>query len=404
MRTALALVVAGCTCRPDPAIVEAFREAEALARATPAPVRDGWAPDLVLHLGRDTVASLVETELAAVDRDVRGEIPVGLGVTVNTRLTLDALTLAPSTTCTGCWSALAELAGTVGYESGVLGRGAVPVAVSAVVDLSLETHTTPASYVIRAVPERVTDVDLRVKGLPRSLVDRAETEVRARVSRALAELPPIVVTEIARTGLPVRAVRVAPEGAGLRVELLSEAPAPGRVPVHDPGLRVGWQLDASVASLLSIARREAFSAPRQKYDLVPVPESLAVEGSRFRLGLRLWRLSAPGWWRDYAADGTVEVVFGEIALSAERVVEGGRSPGAGRADPLALLGEGVILDTITDVLQRTVPASGATTVQGRDVSVTVERIGGAESTISRSGGAESTISVRGMLSLGPPTR
>lgn len=391
MRTAIALWLAGCTCRPDPAIVGAFHEAETAARATPPPIRVGWAPDLVLHLGSDTVASLVEVGLSEIERDIRGEIPVGLGITLQTRLELTDLTLASSATCTDCWSALAVLSGTVGYESRGLGRGAVPIGVTAAVDLSLVTRTTPEAYVVRVVPERVTDVELRVKGLPRSVVALAEAEVRERVARALSGLPPFDVTEVARAGLPVRAVRVAPQGAGLRIELLSEAPAPGQVPIRDPGLRVGWQLDASAASVLSIARREAFSAPHRVYDLVPVPESLAIDGSRFALGLRLWRLSAPGWWRDYTASGTVEVLYGEVALAADHVAEGSRSPGAGRADPLALLAEGVILDTITDVLQKTVPASGATTVQGRNVQVSVERIGG----------GRGTIEVGGILELGP---
>ena len=373
-----------CTCQPDPAITSAFAEAEARALAAPGPPGEDWTPDLVLHLGSATVAELVEAGLAEADRAVSREVPVGLGITVGADLELTGVVLGPGG-CARCMEATASLAGTVGWTHPALGKGSVPVDVRAVLDVEIETDAAPKAYVIRAVPRTVRSVDLSVPRLPASLLDHAEPKVREWVADGLADVPPFRIAQIARTEVPVRAFRIRPEGAGLRVEMLSEANDPGRVPIRDPGLTSGWQLDASARSVLAIARREAFARPHQPFDLVPVPESLAIDGSRFSLGLRLWRLSAPGWWRDYTATGTVEVVFGEIELSAERVDEGARSPGAGRADPLALLAEGVIVDTITGVLQRTVPASGATTVRGYRAEVAVERIGGRKGTIEVGG-------------------
>jgi hypothetical protein len=112
-----------------------------------------------------------------------------------------------------------------------------------------------------------------------------------------------------------------------------------------------------------------------------VPETLAIEGDTFRLGLRLWHIDAPSWWRDYTAAGQVTVQDGQMELTVQGVEAGATSPRAGLVDPLAALAETVLLNAITEPLQHTLPASGAVVARKHRVGVEVREVRGEEGTI-----------------------
>ena len=120
-------------------------------------------------------------------------------------------------------------------------------------------------------------------------------------------------------------------------------------------------------------------APRQASD--PQPE----------LGLRLWRTSGKGWWRDYTVSGPVTLTKSRIKLKAEDVREDGKSKGAVLADPLAALGEGIILRAIENSVAAAIPTSQAATSRGIKTTVTVTDLSGA---------TDGVLTLRGTLTAG----
>ena len=125
----------------------------------------------------------------------------------------------------------------------------------------------------------------------------------------------------------------------------------------------GFQVVMSEGVLLDASRKDAFQAGdisgEHAMNLHAEPTSLDVEGERFTLGLRLWRLEGSGWWRDYTLEGPIELSKGHIRLKADDLQEGERSPGAALVDPLSWLGEGLILEGIAESAHGAWPARDA---------------------------------------------
>ena len=112
------------------------------------------------------------------------------------------------------------------------------------------------------------------------------------------------------------------------------------------------------------------------FDIVPEPTHLTIEGDTFELGLRLWRVSGRGWWRDYTISGTVEAGTKRVLLAPVSVTKDAASPGAALVDPLAFLGQGVILRTIESALNTSMPASRADRFIGLDAALSVSKVQG----------------------------
>jgi hypothetical protein len=375
-----------CNRTPDPQIVGAFQSARQEAAAVPTqPAPAGFVPDLVLHLSAHAVEKLVGAGLreahTVTDRRVL------MGVTVDTRLEVDDVSLKRSPRVEG-FAAVTRLRGELTFDGGRLGKGEVPVEVEALLDVAVDTVTTEDAFRITADPLAVVELELKVPGVPASLMELLHEPLRRQVEAELAGLEPYPVAQWRREGLPVRGFRVEPEGAGLRVAMLSTAVRPGTVQPDAGRALEGFRLDAATESVLWLARTEAFARGPQRwqsravsYEVHAVPETLAIEGDTFRLGLRLWHLDAPSWWRDYTAAGQVTVQDGQMELTVQGVEAGATSPRAGLVDPLAALAETVLLNAITEPLQHTLPASGAVVARKHRVGVEVREVRGEEGTI-----------------------
>jgi hypothetical protein len=279
-----------------------------------------------------------------------------------------------------------QLSGELVYKAGVLGNGSVPLKVEATADVALATERKARKFVVTAHTERVRKVSIELVGLPKGLASLAEEPVRKWADDELSKLEPSPLTELSGGELPIRELRVAPEATGLRIELLTGAVKPGTVALGAPKSGSDWQLDVATQSLVWLARTASFEAgPQSSFEVVAVPEALSVTRDAFTLDLRLWRTSGTGWWRDYRVTGKVRIEDGRAVLEPAKAEQRGASPGAGLADPLALLAEGVIVDTIATALEQSVPAGGSQTIDGVKADVTVERVHGSGDVISVAG-------------------
>ena len=123
-------------------------------------------------------------------------------------------------------------------------------------------------------------------------------------------------------------------------------------------------------------RRIAFEEGLLEHEIGIDPRSFSANGADFTLGLRIWRLSGAGWWRDYTVKGQMGLQGQELVLTGKDAIEGEKSRGAGLADPLALLFESVILKEVSKGVNQALPAQMATRVEGLVLAVKTTTVQG----------------------------
>ncbi len=351
----LLLVVAPGCATGIRAQYEATR-VEALADPGPAPA--DWTPDAVLGLGWPLAEALLAREVdARLDRagsGIRIDLPLGGEASASPALALEDLSLSPGRGCEACARLDATVGGHVRWSAGPTSvTTPVHIALAATVDLAVTS--TGRGHAVDAVVRRfqVRDADAEhARG-----VDLGAPLVAWVLDRLGGQPPTVPLATLGADAVPARAFRLVPEAGGLRVDLLTQAPSPDGARPAVPAGRPDWYLSVRTASLLGLARRAAFEEGDLGYGVHADPRALAVDGDRFTLGLRLWRLEGAGWWRDYAVEGGLRLEGNRIRLEPSDVAEGEHSAGAGVLDPLTLLARGAILEAIADGLRIARPAS-----------------------------------------------
>lgn len=397
------LAALSCTPGPDPALQAELQTQRDEALKDVPDADPQFEPDLVLHISPRSVSQIVEVGLSSAPTvEDKREV---FGASLHTTLRVDRAALRRAEGDER-FLATVQLEGSTEIDGGMLGRLVVPIRVDAIVEVSTPAEASDAALRVTAKPEAVREIEFHAEGVPASalaLLQRPAVRepIRERVEQELLSMPPFPVLAWRKQGLPIRGLRVAPEGAGLRVEMRSSAVHPGRVDPEAGRAKKGFRLDASIESLYWLARTEAFSrdpldikrrADEQlpgplegrapALEILPVPTSLAVTGDRFTLGVRLWRMvpsgdqRAPAWWRDYTAEGQISVGEGGVALTVGSVAPGAASARAGRAEPLAAVAEKILLSTVREPLQQTLPSSGMVKVAGHRVEVSLDAVRG----------------------------
>lgn len=376
-----------------PSVIGDYERARDAALVDPGPPPAGWQPDAVLAISGAEAEELAGAVIEARSGEPWERRVLGVTTTLTPALTLDELKARPSKACEDCVAIDARLSGKVRYE--VLGLGgAIPVRVDAAFDLRFAVDKDADSFVLTATPGKIRRLEValgdRPARLSEGLTTAIEDGIREQVLGAGA-------TEVGRFGdatTPLRAARVRAHGDDLHVDLLTTAPSPRPVSGADVDVATGIRAWVDQGSLAALARAASFRAGPRAHDVVVEPTALAVDGDAFDLGLRLWKTSGRGWWRDYRVTGTIAVAGRSKALklSPTAVVEGEKSKGAGLADPLAALAEGLIVSTIEDVVQTTLPVGQR------------ERVGklGATLTVTGVRGASGALIVDGDLALSKP--
>lgn len=350
----------------------------ALGRA-PSPI-DQWKPDIRVRLSNEALDDLVQAVVAksvlAWSQDFTMEGPLGLQAKVSPSARVTSLTLSPSTACDGCLKADVTLSGRADWTAAGA-KGSVPLEADLGATVSFELTSAGESWMTTG---RVTGID-RVKVSSGRLGTLDATDLLGDwLGDAVKQAGPLALGEIGGASLPLRAARIATPRGQLEVQLLSDvidgAPVSGGTTLDGD-----FDVRISAATVLGLARRQAFETGVIAHDVAAIPTSLSLDDQRFTMGLRLWKLKGFGWWRDYSVTGTMGLKGGDMVLAASEATEGETSKGAGLADPIALLAEGRILEAITDGLQTAVPASTAIEVADETLRAKVRAVQGDRGTL-----------------------
>jgi hypothetical protein len=375
---AVVAVVAACAKSPLPEF-EA-RRAAALAVATDVPAR--WQPDAVLTLRGALVADVIAAAITRAGALERKIDLAGSRTFVRPTLKIDRLSVSSSPTCEACLRVDTALSGELSWQVAA-SSGAAPMSGALVFDAVLAARRDDDGFVVTLQPRDVAAVTLELGGRTYEPVRRlAEGAVASWVrDDLLSQIGPLVIARIPDVDLPLRAARVRPYTDGVRLELLSQVPVTAPVQASDPGRSEAWALAVSTAALEHVARAHAFAHGPVSHGVVVEPTRLHVADDRFDLGLRLWRTTGRGWWRDVQVTGTVEPTTRGFALRPTEATEVARSKGARLVDPLAALAEGAILRGVERAVATTLPGGTDGIIAGVPIEMRVERFASAPDTL-----------------------
>ena len=340
----------GC---PSSVLAE-YQASKAEVLGAPAELGTNWKPEVRVRLSHDLAEAVVGSVLEeglSTKRAITVSGPLGVSARVEPSVDVKELSLGAAKSCERCVNARASLDGKVGYD--VAGyRGSVPLHGRVAADVALALVRNGEEWSASATIEDVQSLEIDV---PHAGKVALEGELEQWARRGLREAPAIPLGSFGGGGLPIRAARVA--WIGDAAELEGATDVVGATPVSPGGAApAGWAVSLDTQTLLALARRAAFEQGALSHDVAVDPRGLRIgDGGAFTLDLRLWRLTGAGWWRDYTVRGTLAIDGGKLVVRSEDVTETGKSRGAGFADPLALLVEGRILQSIADAFDRAIP-------------------------------------------------
>jgi hypothetical protein len=359
-------------------IHELYERSRAEAMADPGPLPASWAADLVLELKWDVVDALladtVNDRLSKGDHDIDIALPLGNAARIHPDWRIAEMTVGPSQSCASCARLRARFVGTIHWSVGPL-EGEIPANLGLGAKVEIVTETTEKGVRVAA---DVRGVEAKLDGSP--VVQRFHLDLDSPIAewlkqRFAKELPRVDLAEIGEDDAGVRAIRVLPQDESLRIEGLTTSPIRSEPPSVGP-IEGDWGAAMSETVLLGLARRAAFQQEAMTYDIHAEPRAIRLNGNRFVMDLRLWRLEGRGWWRDYEVQGELGVAHGKLELHPDNVAKTDASAGAGLADPLAALGQGYILTAIENGATMAKPAQTRQSLGSHQWTVSLEQVSG----------------------------
>jgi hypothetical protein len=374
------LIAAIFACTPD--VTGAYAEERSRALAVASERVASFEPDLRIQIADADFERAVFAAVRNAVTDVppvRLQLPLGVSAELRPTVRVQRASVRSSDACPTCLGFETELDGTAAWSVGPA-SGSLKFGVGAEGVFTVEVED---GHLVRARPRNIGAIRVKVsefEGLRINPSDSLQDRLRALLTE---RLPQVALLDLDGAGLPIRDLRIRTGATGITVEALSNVP--GALPVTGAeALEQGVRVSISETALLGLARRAAFDKGELTMQVYADPRALVVDGERFAMTLRLWRLVGRGWWRDYSVTGTLGLQDGKLRLAADDVVEVGRSPGAGLVDPLAAIFEGRVLQAIEDAVQQSLPAAraekvgavrfaaAARSVVGKDGTLTIE--------------------------------
>ena len=378
----LLLMLAACASN-----IHALYEAEkaAVMAAPPAAPAD-FDPELRVRIGEVALDGLAEQAIAAglldFDQEMSLKNPLGFRLALTPHATVQDLTLSPSSACEACLEVHTTLEGKARWEAGAA-SGKVPF--TAKVEGTLAFQLSESGSGAYAVVAHLKDLGkVRLESSKAGSVDVSDL-LGDWTRAALKKTPAIDLGTFGGADLPLRAARLGSSPGAIELQALLNVSGGSPVAAARAAPTTGFEVRLHPDTALALMRREAFEAGTLQMDVAVDPRSLTVDGQRFTLGIRLWRLAGAGWWRDYTVTGGLKVKGKSIALNPEAAEEGEKSRGAGLADPLALLVEGKILDAVLKGTKQAVPAGTSTKLGDQRLRAKVSSVEGVSGALVLSG-------------------
>ena len=103
---------------------------------------------------------------------------------------------------------------------------------------------------------------------------------------------------------------------------------------------------------ITLVRQKTFELKSTSNGIYIDAQKIFIDKKNLNVSLRLWKLEGWGnWWRDYDIQCPILIENDELTLGEPIAELTEKSEGAGFADPISLLAEGYILETIKKQIQ-----------------------------------------------------
>ena len=342
---------------------------------TPAPAVEGrWQPDIRLRISYLSLNEMGKKLLQ--DSIGKGQVrKEALGVTLSVKLSNSIESFSLSDGGDGGKLAFgAKAIGTARWKVGAL-KSALPYTASirGTAELVEKKGTTHLKLV------SIDSLKLGTKNSP--TIDIAPA-VESWMKEAIEKTAKIELGHVDLEKFGLRAMRVTSEEKTAVISLLSDVPDASPLPPAFKEISSDWELMASEDCVSMWMRRAAYRTGIISHGVAVDPQSFSMKEQDFVMGLRLWRLEGLGkWWREYEVSGKTEVSKHKIKMAAEDVAEGEKSPWAGAANPLILLGEGLIMDALEEQISYVLPAKRATRIGDKRLKAKVEKVYGKQGAV-----------------------
>lgn len=334
-----------------------------------------WSPDIRVWIKPNQLNAVataaLDAGLLAWKKPYELAAPLGLTVSITPSASLEGLRIFPGRLCDGCLTVTSNLSGQARWRAGNR-TGRIPFTARLSGDVEVALEDTGDAFRLRARLTEVKRVKLSTELTVLQLA--AGDSIGDWVRKALRAAPAFTIAEFGGDSLPLRAAVLRVQEDGLFIDALADVDG-APVAAVEAG-DADWAVHISEETVAALLRRAAFEAGTLDYEVAVDPQSIDVAGDRFTMTLRLWRLAGRGWWRDYTVEGGLSVENRKLVLRADQAEEVAKSPGAGLADPLALLVERQILEAITDNLEQALPGTRGTAVQGLKVKAVTQSMRG----------------------------
>lgn len=352
---------------------------ETLSVITDIPQKD-WDPDIRFQLSYEILSSLTENLIEA--KINQGTLPVQiLGQTLDIDITSDVESLSLTSDNQQAIAFNIALKGDIHLKHSLI---SFSNPFSAKLKGSLEI--TLNDDVLQVKANRIEDVEIQTKYIPQIKINRS---IKKWINDTLKTLPSQEIMALNLSSISARSLRFVGNRHSLDIEALSIFPDTTPLPTQKRRPRGDWEMHISNDTLSRLVRQQTFSLPSQNGLYMDVRE-VSVKNKKLASVLRIWKLDGWGqWWRDYDIEANIETKNSDITLTEPNAKQIAKSKGAGLADPIALLGEGVILQEITKQIQYTVPKENKATVSDSNIIFTINGIAGIKDRMLLFGSLES---------------
>lgn len=314
------LLLAACDGEERAALGQA--RGDAAAHLVGAPT--DWQPDARLSFPmaelQQVASALLDDALSRAPSVQAPIVGATLNISVQPRLHVDALTLAPNAERPACLRAEGQLSGSLGAQIGGRAVG-LPATVHLTTALCL---TIVAERALKVQLSDVADVTLELAGWHSDHARRRE-KVAAFLSERLGARPPQArIAVIGEEGLPILATRLSASPEMVWIDLRTNVTADG-TPLPPPETHAGAAVTMSDQSFTALLRRQiwakAGSSPAPMLD----PTEVDLGSGSFTAKVRLWNPGLPVWWQDFEVGGPISLVEDHVRVEVRDVHAGAGS-------------------------------------------------------------------------------
>ena len=355
-------------------IKDEYEKNKAQVLQKPAELGDNWQPDIILRLNysalSDVAIKILSSELQTISLEKEF---LGAKFLATSNLTLQSLQIE-DVPADHSMKILGRLTGPWAWKWKKLqGSESSDISFEGIAKISLEDGEMQLKI------RKITKLEVHINPIKSIEIGSVLSGI---INKKLSDTPPISLGKMDLEHFSMRKMRLMTTPTSSNIEIRSNVNHHASIQPPNTSMKQDWQLMVHQDTLLGWAQKAAFEKGIVALDTAVDIRDLSIEDTNFTLNLRLWNIGGvTHWWRDYQSKGSLSIRKNHLHFSNEELTEGLKSPLADWVDPLALMGEGLILEEISAQLQYSLPIQQKDTLKNHPWKFQTNRLKGEKDTL-----------------------